>query len=55
MTLQNWFWILWVIWAFFGAWGYRSPEQPWARGGWTLMTLVLFFILGWGVFGAPLK
>ncbi len=55
MSKELLFWILMLIWAFFGVWGWRAPNEPWARGGWTLMAFVLFGLLGWVVFGAPLR
>lgn len=55
MSKELLFWILMLIWAVFGVWGYRDPAQPWARGGWVVMTFILFLLLGWAVFGAPLK
>ncbi len=55
MTLQLLFWVLMILWAIFGVWGYREPNQPFARGGGWFLTFILLAILGWAVFGAPIK
>ena len=53
MTLGFLFWLIMVLWALFGAWGiYPSPNKPpfvpFLGIG---LTFVLFFLLGWRVFG----
>ena len=55
MSLQILFWFLMILWLIFGAWGYRDPAQPFVRGGWNLLAFVLLAILGWQVFGAPIR
>jgi hypothetical protein len=55
MTLQLLFWILMIFWAIFIGWGYYEPTRPYVRGGGWLLTFVLFAILGWAIFGAPIK
>ena len=53
------FWVLMILWAIFGVFGSRpsQPGQPWnyfGLGG-TLLEFVLFLLLGWKLFGAPLQ
>lgn len=55
MTLQILFWFLMILWAVVVGWGWRYPEQPFARGGGWFLTFILFAILGWAIFGAPIK
>jgi hypothetical protein len=45
------FWILMILWFFFGLWW--NYEQPGFKGwlGSSLLLFVLLFILGWAVFG----
>ena len=50
------FWILMLIWAVFGLlthFGYVGG--PYAVGTSTVLLSVLFALLGWQVFGAPLR
>jgi len=58
MAAGIWFWILFVITLIFGIWGmnpWRPAGQTWAPfGGW-LILFVLIGILGWGVFGPPIR
>lgn len=55
MTLQIWFWIIMALWLFFGV--YRERANPnftlWVSG--LLVEFVLFLIIGWQVFGSPVK
>jgi hypothetical protein len=54
MTLGLAFWIIMLIWFVFGlALHFGVVGLAYAFGG-TLMLFVLFLILGWQVFGAPL-
>ncbi len=54
MSKGNVFWVLWIIWAIFGfytGWKGRSgPDGPYVWGG-NILLLVLFFLVGWKVFG----
>jgi low affinity Fe/Cu permease len=55
MTLGLAFWILMLIWAVFGLlthFGYVGGVY--AVGGSTVLLFVLFGLLGWQTFGAPL-
>lgn len=52
MTLQLCFWILMLIALVGGGWSYRSrPNDGWPLG----IVWLLFLVLGWAVFGAPIK
>jgi hypothetical protein len=55
MSLSILFWFLMILWAIFGAWGWRDPAQPFVRGGGWFLTFVLLAILGWAVFGAAIR
>ena len=51
MSLGLAFYIILLIWAVFGVW-WNWPNQQVVGGN--LMMFVLFLLLGWRVFGAPL-
>jgi hypothetical protein len=54
MTSAVLFWVLMILWAIFGFWGnYQPTAPPFVRYGGTLLIFVLFAIIGWHVFGAP--
>lgn len=55
MAAGVWFWIIYVIVGIFGfGWGfYSTTDRRWLGGGFVMFVLV--GLLGWGVFGAPLK
>ncbi len=53
MTLAVAYWVLMIVWLAFG-WFNRPPNQPYWWGG-AVLSFVLFAILGWAVFGAPIK
>jgi len=46
------FWILMLLWLVFSSWSFYSPVQhgPWVN---SLFLFILFLLLGWHVFGAP--
>lgn len=46
------FWIIMFLWLIYGFWDWRTPGQlpPWGN---TLWLFILFLLLGWRVFGAP--
>lgn len=56
MTLQLIFWILMLIWLIFGV-AYHGGYLAGPYGVWgnTVLLFVLFLILGWAVFGSPVK
>jgi hypothetical protein len=50
------FWILMFIWAiFYCFWQFRGTGWEWGAYGNTVFLFVLFLLLGWGIFGAPIK
>lgn len=55
MSLGLAFWILMLLWLAFGAWQNWNAGSvgPWGWGG-SLLQFLLFVLLGWKVFGAPL-
>jgi hypothetical protein len=57
MSLQLLFWILMLFWLVFGFWSGYVPGQPYTVKAWggNLLLFLLFVILGWQVFGAPVK
>lgn len=55
MALGLIFWVLMLVWLAFTAWSYwpnPHPGPPWANN---LLLFILFLLLGWGVFGAPIR
>lgn len=57
MSIGVLFWLLWVIWAIFGFWtGYSGePGRRHYVWGGNILLLVLFFLIGWKVFGFVIK
>jgi hypothetical protein len=57
MTIAVWFWVLYVLSLFLGAWSNYDPALPlwYRRGAAWFMVWVLIGLLGWGAFGAPIK
>ena len=57
MTLSILFWVLMIVWLVFGFWSSYTPGQPYPfrTGAGNFLTFVLLAILGWGIFGAPVK
>jgi hypothetical protein len=47
------FWILMLLWFLFGIWGVWQPQPNWWYGH-AVFLFVLFFLLGWKVFGVPI-
>lgn len=55
MDLQFWFWLIMAAWFFFGLWrNWGTPEAPYFVGG-HILQFVLFAIVGWRLFGGPVK
>lgn len=57
MMLAIWFWVLYVVALVFGFWTVYIPGQPYpfrSLPG-SLLFFILVGILGWAVFGAPVK
>ncbi len=55
MTLEVWFYLLMAFWLFFGVWRARSDPQPYPYFGGHLLVFLLFLIIGWKIFGSPVK
>ena len=53
MPLGFLFWLIMILVALFGLFGYNyeGPYRNRIFGGWGLLVFVLFFIVGWRVFG----
>lgn len=49
------FWILMLIWFAFSLWSLWNPAVPSAPYANVGFLFVLFLLLGWGVFGAPIR
>jgi hypothetical protein len=57
MTVQNWFWVIYVISIVFGVWfNYEAGQPLWYRraGAYAILWL-LVGLLGYGVFGPVIK
>jgi Flp pilus assembly protein protease CpaA len=56
MTIGFIFWLLMLLWLVFGAWTHWSAATPpnWPVLGGSLFAFILFFLLGWKVFGWPI-
>jgi hypothetical protein len=55
MNAGIWFWIFYVISLVFGGgWYWRNPGSQ-VFGPYALMFYILIGLLGWGIFGAPIK
>jgi hypothetical protein len=58
MTLAIWYWLVLVLTVVFGGWGYWAADPPartfrsWGIG---LPLLILFIIIGFALFGSPVK
>lgn len=56
MTLGLCYWILMLIWAVFGlVWHFGYTPAAWGFAVNTVLLFVLFLLLGWQVFGPPLR
>lgn len=54
MTIGMVFWLLMILWLVFGVWGRwpnASPPPPFVSVAGSFLEFVLFFLLGWKVFG----
>lgn len=54
MSLGLAFWILMLVWFVFSAVGLHKDGNMWALSG-SVLTFVLFLLLGWQVFGPPIR
>jgi hypothetical protein len=57
MTWGAWYWVCVFFFLVFGGWWgvITPPPGRYAVGGWSLMVLILFIILGIAEFGGPVK
>lgn len=59
MTIAIWFWLFYVLSIVAGFWVYSPPAVPnrpfWAPYGASLLFWLLIGLLGYGVFGGPIK
>ncbi len=57
MSYDAWYWLILFVWIIVGFWRERiSPTPNWpAWGGWAIVQLVLFVLIGLRVFGSPVK
>jgi hypothetical protein len=57
MTMGLAFWIIMLVWFIWGAWtGYHAPAESRVSGiGYSLVIFILFLLLGWQVFGPPIR
>jgi hypothetical protein len=55
MTIGLLFWILMLLSLIFGWWNWRGNAGPYGPVGNNLLLLVILALLGWKVFGAPIK
>lgn len=58
MAKGSWFWVIFVLLALLGllfSWPGHPYYSPWFGLGWTLIVLLLIGIIGWAVFGPPVK
>jgi hypothetical protein len=47
------FWILMLLWLVYGLYGYWGSPQPYYWYGHGAFFFILFLLIGWRVFGAP--
>jgi hypothetical protein len=57
MTIGLLYWMLWIIWAIFGFYNGWSGEPGNRRSVWgsNALLLILFFLIGWKIFGFVIK
>jgi hypothetical protein len=54
MSMGLIFWILMLFWLVFWIWDRNSP-LPWGPIGNSVFLFLLFLLLGWATFGAPIR
>ena len=54
MSIGLLFWIIMIIWLFYGVWTNRAAGWNWGLGA-PLIEFVLLVLIGWAVFGAPIR
>lgn len=55
MTRGLLYWILMLLWLLFGAWGYFGTAPSWHPIGNYLLLFLLFVLIGWDLYGAPIR
>lgn len=58
MTLAFLFWffmLLWLLFGLIGAYPFPTDRRGWAITGGGFLLWLLLFVLGWAVFGFPIK
>ena len=55
MSIALAFWILMLIWLIFGVAQWRGMVGPYGVWGHSLLLFILLLLLGWQLFGAPIK
>lgn len=55
MTLQIWFWLVMAVWLLFGIWRGHGKDDFLPYVGGVFVEFILFIIIGWQVFGSPVK
>ena len=57
MSRELLYWILILFWLLFGLWVDYVPNQPYPvkRLPWNLLLFALFLLIGWQIFGSPVK
>ena len=54
MSFALCYWILMLLWLVFGVWSNWPVQGNWRGAGGFLIPFLLFLIVGWSEFGAPL-
>lgn len=57
MPLSILFWVIMIVWLVFGVWSSYTPGQPYPFRPLAVnfLLFILFCLLGWAQFGAPVK
>ena len=57
MTLSVLYWVMMLLWALFGVFPFfpRGEERNWHPFGGSLLLFILLALVGWKVFGSPLR
>ena len=55
MSAGIWFWLIYVICVVFGMWSEWPSDNNYRPLGGRFVVFILLGLLGWGIFGSPLK
>ena len=55
MTLSLLFWILMLLWVVFYGVGWRNSPAPWPQAAPGILLFIIVLVLGWQVFGSPIR